>query len=517
MILNSLNKTGAIALPGLEWKNGCATKSFEKKNERMKQCPQCDTGYPDSLDACPTNSVQLSKMRKGRIPCWILALVIGVAILPALSQQDEGPILRPRKPLAKPAGATLLVTCDLTCNWKLDGVAKGRMDAGGSAKVNVGLGQHIVIAMTEEGLDKVENEINIKTAGQTIVHLTLQPVRDARLNAEQEALDKAGRDARERTEQEARDKAVRVQREKEERERKRVSQEEAAGVWTDPSTGLIWAKEDNGRLVNWQQAMDYCGGLKMYGYTDWRLPTIDEFKGIFDPKLSYDPNVNPNGYHLKGNIEEGAKSEWSSSQANYPEEKWLFYSYSGNHRAERVDDTNNYALCVRGPGEQEAREKAEREVREKAALVAQIPLDRAAREDAEGIWTDPATGLTWMKTDNGKEVTWERATAFCRNLRLAGHTDWRLATIDELHSIYEPNVIVLGILSRNTSSQGLHVKGNLEMHFGWEWTSSPGDASGEAWSYNFSKEPLKNAEFKERAVSILSRGHEIGAFSYVGQ
>ena len=91
----------------------------------MKQCPQCDTGYPDSLDACPTNSVQLSKMRKGRIPCWILALVIGVAILPALSQQDEGPILRPRKPLAKPAGATLLVTCDLTCNWKLDGVAKG--------------------------------------------------------------------------------------------------------------------------------------------------------------------------------------------------------------------------------------------------------------------------------------------------------------------------------------------------------------------------------------------------------
>ncbi|MGP8226814.1 MAG: DUF3857 domain-containing protein [Terracidiphilus sp.] len=31
------------------------------------------------------------------------------------------------------------------------------------------------------------------------------------------------------------------------------------------------------------------------------------------------------------------------------------------------------------------------------------------------------------------------------------------------------------------------------------------------------KEPLKNAEFKERAVSILSRGHEIGAFSYVGQ
>ena len=29
----------------------------------MKQCPQCDTGYPDSLAACPTHGVPLNEIR----------------------------------------------------------------------------------------------------------------------------------------------------------------------------------------------------------------------------------------------------------------------------------------------------------------------------------------------------------------------------------------------------------------------------------------------------------------------
>jgi hypothetical protein len=106
-----------------------------------------------------------------------------------MAQQDEGPILLPKKQEVKPAGATLLVLCDLTCNWKLDGEAKGRIDAGGSVKAKVELGKHLLVAVTQDGIDQVKLVSEVKTSGQTIVSLALEPVRDARLKeAEQETM-----------------------------------------------------------------------------------------------------------------------------------------------------------------------------------------------------------------------------------------------------------------------------------------------------------------------------------------
>jgi len=128
------------------------------------------------------------------------------------AQQDEGPILMPKTQSAKPAPAkpatpTLTVSCDLACNWTLDGTAKGRIDAGASVKAKVKAGPHTVTAETEDALDKAENEITVKATGQTSLHLLLQSVRDARLKAEQEAKDKADQEAQAKAEQEAKDKA----------------------------------------------------------------------------------------------------------------------------------------------------------------------------------------------------------------------------------------------------------------------------------------------------------------------
>jgi hypothetical protein len=88
---------------------------------------------------------------------------------------------------AKPAEATLLVMCDLACNWKLDGVAKGRIEAGGSARVTVGLGQHLVAAATEDGADQGQQRSEVKAGGQTVVSIELQRARAARLKAAQES------------------------------------------------------------------------------------------------------------------------------------------------------------------------------------------------------------------------------------------------------------------------------------------------------------------------------------------
>ncbi len=125
-------------------------------------------------------------MRVRTIAAGALTLCMTFAAVPGRAQQDDGPILLPRRQEAKPAGATLLVLCDLACNWKLDGEAKGRIDAGSSAKAKVELGRHLVVAVTEDGLDQVKQLSEVKTPGQTIVSLALESVRDARLKAVQE-------------------------------------------------------------------------------------------------------------------------------------------------------------------------------------------------------------------------------------------------------------------------------------------------------------------------------------------
>ena len=147
----------------------------------------------------------------------VLALVtVAFAMAGAAAGQDEGPILRPKKPATKPSPtATLLVMCDLACSWKLDGEAKGRIDAGGSAKVKVELGQHFVVATTEDGLDQVKQLSEVRSTSQTVVNIELKPVHETRLKTEQEARDEAEREKKQREDREAREKAAHEQQEKE--------------------------------------------------------------------------------------------------------------------------------------------------------------------------------------------------------------------------------------------------------------------------------------------------------------
>ena len=302
----------------------------------MKTCPQCDSGYPDSHTTCPTHGLPLNEICKWKRTIWFLALILAAASLPASAQSDEGPILLPKpKPIAKPAArATLLVLCDLACNWKLDGKALGRLDAGDSVTVPLSLGRHLVDATTLDGLDEVKKEIEIKTTGQMNVHLALQSVQAARLKAEQEVKDKAA--------QEARDNTAREQ-----QERERVARELAEGVWIDPKTNLMWTKKDNGSNVTWQQSMDYCRNLQLAGYSDWHLPAIDELQGI------YNANANFGGYHVKGNLILSGY-QWSSSRGNASGEFWKlnFYNVTGDRISTPVDfHYTHRALCVRHSGE----------------------------------------------------------------------------------------------------------------------------------------------------------------------
>lgn len=52
------------------------------------------------------------------------------------------------------------------------------------------------------------------------------------------------------------------------------------GYWVDPSTGLMWAAKDSGKHGSWHNAMKYCRSLRLAGYPDWRLATIDELESL---------------------------------------------------------------------------------------------------------------------------------------------------------------------------------------------------------------------------------------------
>ncbi len=112
-------------------------------------------------------------------------------------------------------------------------------------------------------------------------------------------------------------------------------------IVTDNTSGLQWQDDTEVIIVtkSWEEALSYCDNLSLGGYSNWRLPNINELKSIVD-KSKESPtivngftNVNPYGY-------------WSSSVGNEEGYAWrvLFYygyvySYDKNY--------NNYVRCVR--------------------------------------------------------------------------------------------------------------------------------------------------------------------------
>ena len=79
------------------------------------------------------------------------------------------------------------------------------------------------------------------------------------------------------------------------------------GTVTDASTGLMWQQANTSYGYTWAEALDYCEGLELAGYTDWRLPTIKELFSIADlssDNLNIDTTLFPNTQ---------GRGQWSST------------------------------------------------------------------------------------------------------------------------------------------------------------------------------------------------------------
>jgi hypothetical protein len=131
------------------------------------------------------------------------------------------------------------------------------------------------------------------------------------------------------------------------------------------------------------------------------------------------------------------------------------------------------------------------------ALEAQVKIESRVAEEtqARGYWVDLSSGLMWAAKDNGKDVSWKKANRYCRELRLAGYSDWRLAALEELKGIYDKEVESPGMNPKSkwhdAEPMNFHVKGGLFLT-GELWSSSRrfddrGKPSGYAWRFNFNE------------------------------
>ncbi len=133
-----------------------------------------------------------------------------------------------------------------------------------------------------------------------------------------------------------------------------------------------------------------------------------------------------------------------------------------------------------------------------------------------GYWIDPSTGLMWAGKDNGKDVSWKKAMKYCRDLRLAGYSDWKLANMAELQPIYDSTAVTPGLAGPRKKPMTVtwHVKGNLFLT-GDQWSSNyrmddRGRPVGYAYYFDFnSGKPDEDADaysYGKRALCVRGSG-----------
>lgn len=121
-------------------------------------------------------------------------------------------------------------------------------------------------------------------------------------------------------------------------------------ILVDVRTGLIWTRVDNGKSIAWSEARQYCADLTLGGLTSWRLPTIDELEGIYDPN-SVIGKVFPYKIHAIKGFHFKTAWVWSGMLAGN-NRAWAFYFNIGKPRREGIfNSTQQRALCVHNPAQ----------------------------------------------------------------------------------------------------------------------------------------------------------------------
>lgn len=219
----------------------------------------------------------------------------------------------------------------------------------------------------------------------------------------------------------------------------------------DSSTGLIWSSKSHGIMYD-SDAKYYCSHLQEGGYSDWRLPLIDELRTLIencrktetggecraseecrDSRCENDACAgcpfNSSGYYSKLGDSE---TLWSYS---WPTDGGADCSWSVNFSegAVHIDNEYLYTRCVRGGSQDDEEGDGEDEEDEE---------DEEEEEEENGNRLNGACfkvdGREWSNLSSIKFI-WSDAVKYCDKLNQCGHSDWHLPTISELRTLIQNN------------------------------------------------------------------------------
>jgi hypothetical protein len=231
---------------------------------------------------------------------------------------------------------TLVVRADIACRLIVDGRDRGTLRAYQLKELDVKLGDHLVEADSLEGADHWEKLVEINTSGQLIVTTDILGIKRAREELMRMQAEKAATDKRRREEEEAAEKTRRAV----EENARLIQEERDRPYWVDQGTRLMWTREDSGKSLDWYESREFCSNLRLREFGNWRLPTIEELRGV------YDATITSPEWHAKGMIKP-TDWTWSGSVESTRDFALIFHFNPKQSRSYPRHIKMARALCVR--------------------------------------------------------------------------------------------------------------------------------------------------------------------------
>jgi len=212
----------------------------------------------------------------------------------------------------------------------------------------------------------------------------------------------------------------------------------ADGTVTDLATGLMWQKTPElDRKLTYPEAVAQPARCRLAGHADWRLPTVKELYSLIN--FNGNCRAQPPVPYLDTRFFDFRFGDESKGERLIDSQFWSGTEYVGQSRpgSGRVFGVNFADGRIKAYPRDVGRtgQTAVHFVR----LVRGNPDYGKNRfvDNRDATISDLATGLMWTQADSGKAMNWEQALAYCENLQLAGHGDWRLPNAKELQSIVD--------------------------------------------------------------------------------
>jgi hypothetical protein len=129
----------------------------------------------------------------------------------------------------------------------------------------------------------------------------------------------------------------------------------------------MWTLKDNGTDINWTDSRRYCQALRTGGFSNWRMPSLNELESVFDGHVTrtaaqpgaslpamhvYQPDngTAPLDYHIAGEILLTTPYIWATDgdlSRGHPYHKFLRFKEGKWDSSPPEESGLHRTLCVR--------------------------------------------------------------------------------------------------------------------------------------------------------------------------